>query len=113
MTPPQNYSRGDDDVRDGNGKQKFPADVHELVITEAGKRAACPDVEKEEDENFCGKPEGGLDEFVDGVELRYPSSGEQNSADGEHGETDGRKNEFAEDGLVADAVVDDPEAEGN
>ena len=54
-----------------------------------------------------------MDEFVDVVKRSYPNSSEQNSADGEHREADNGKNEFAEDGFVSDAVVDDPKAEGN
>src|SRR5215813_10988799 len=107
MPPFQHCESSNNDVGDGNGKLKFPADVHELVIAEAGKRATSPDVEKEEDENFCCEPENRLNEIVD------PGEGDKSGADSRHGKAYCGENELAEDGFVFEAVVDDPEAEGN
>ena len=38
-------------------QEKLPAEAHELVVTEAGQRAAHPDIEQEESENFGDEPE--------------------------------------------------------
>src|ERR1700724_1943161 len=48
---------GDDDVRDGEGQQKLPAEAHQLVIAEARRCAAHPDVQKDEEEGLHYKPE--------------------------------------------------------
>src|SRR5262249_43040376 len=40
-------------------------------------------------------------------------SGQQNSADGKHDKSDDWENELAPDGFVFEAVINDPEAEGN
>src|SRR5262249_35961053 len=61
----------------------------------------------------CGEPEDGLNEFVYSVKRSDPNSGEQNSADGEHDESDDWENELAPDGFVFEAVINHPEAEGN
>ena len=52
---------GDDDVGHGKRQQKLPAEAHELVVTEAGQRAAHPDVEQKEAQNLDDKPEDRKD----------------------------------------------------
>src|SRR6202007_1718091 len=45
------------DVKNGDGHKKLPAEVHQLVIAEARKRAAHPDIEQKEGENLYDKPD--------------------------------------------------------
>src|ERR1700753_3736942 len=45
------------DVQNGDGHKKLPAEVHELVIAEARKRTAHPDIEEKKRENLNHKPE--------------------------------------------------------
>src|SRR5262249_36927541 len=107
MPPEQNRSRSEDNVSDGNGKKKLPADVHELVVAKTGKCAASPDVKEKEDKDFCGEPEDRLNKFVDGRQR------DEAGAHGNHDESDGRENEFAPDVFVLQPVVDDPETKRN
>src|SRR5581483_3790018 len=48
---------GADDVENRQRHQIAPAEVHELVIAEAGQRSPHPDVEKEETKNLGDEPE--------------------------------------------------------
>src|SRR5258708_40286643 len=49
------------DVENGDGQKKLPAEAHQLVIAEARKRAAHPDIEQEEEQNLDDEPEDGKD----------------------------------------------------
>src|SRR5262249_6346725 len=57
--PPGHDETRDNDVGNSQRKQKFPAEGHQLVVTEARQRAANPNVEKDEEENLYGKPKHG------------------------------------------------------
>src|ERR1700720_4705200 len=107
VAPQQNDRGGDHNVRERNREEQFPAEGHQLVITETGQGAPHPDIDEEEKENLAQEPEGALNEFVDEWE------GYQNRAD--HGEyrAEAGEDDAAENGFVADAVPDDPEAEGD
>src|SRR5882757_110378 len=50
------HERGYDQIRNRCREQKLPAKRHQLVIAEAGKRPANPDIEKHEEENLQAKP---------------------------------------------------------
>ena len=43
------------DISQRNGKQKFPAEIHQLVKAKTRQRSAHPNVEKQEKENFQQK----------------------------------------------------------
>src|SRR5580700_4188416 len=65
--PEADPEAGDNDVGDGDGDEKLPAEAHELVVAEARKRAAHPDIEKEEAEDFGDEPEDREDRREDGT----------------------------------------------
>src|SRR5215472_12350826 len=48
-----------DNIQQTQGKQDLPAKRHQLVIPEAGQRAAQPDIKKEEAENLQAEPNHG------------------------------------------------------
>src|SRR5229473_5591925 len=106
IAPPKEGRSGEHHVGERGRQEQLPAEGHELVIAEARKRAAHPDVDEEEDEDFGEQPEWALDEGVDGGEKQEGCSecGDDRSHRG--------KNEFAEDRFVAHAVPDDPETKG-
>src|SRR4029077_12241164 len=65
VAPQQNDRGGDYHVRERNREKQFPAERHELIIAEAGQRAAHPDVDEEKKEVLAQDPERALDEFVE------------------------------------------------
>ncbi len=86
---------GGENIENGQGHQVLPAKAHQLVVTEPGKGAAHPDVQKKETENLQHKPEhrhDGLDhDAAEGGNQRPEGAGpsakkEQSghAADGDH-----------------------------
>src|SRR5437899_2534331 len=52
----RNDKAGHNNVGQGKREQKLPAERHQLVITEARQRAADPNVNKDESDNFQNEP---------------------------------------------------------
>src|ERR1700733_207574 len=73
MSAPGKPEARSHNVEDGERKQIAPAEVHELVIAEAGQRSAHPDVDTEKENYLDYKPEQrhkDVDECV--LEMHHP-----------------------------------------
>src|SRR6266481_3099680 len=86
------HSSRNDDVDQRERQQYLPAEVHELVIAEAGQCAAYPDVEEDKAEHLDAEPEKVLYRFCQtaveqiSAERAVPPTKEQQSCDAACGE---------------------------
>jgi len=86
-----------------NRQQEFPAEIHQLVITEARQGAAHPDVKEEHRPDLREEPERPLNQFIH--HRRKKKSGAQQ---GKH-RAQSRQNDAPQNRFVPDAVINNPE----